>query len=679
VNLDNISEEYKKNSPEDLRKERDMSWYIEEYIDNPIIGRNAHQRLADMFDYYGKEEKDDRVVYKLASEDPLFDGENKFFGNEVHKSINEFVNKIKAGGKHMGPEKRIKLLLGPVGSGKSHFDSQVRKYFEDYTRREEGRMYTFKWIDLCDVIESQDIDDNEIVSPMNQDPIVLIPQEQRDDIIKKANDNLNKDYRIRNRQNLDPESQFYMDELMAHYDDDIKKVLDNHVRIIRLVANENSRRCIETFEPKDKKNQDETELTGDVDFSKIGVYGENDPRAFDYSGALCNANRGIFSGEELLKLQQEFLYDFLHASQEQTIKPKNNPRIDIDQVIVGRTNMPEYSEKRNNQKMEAFNDRTKRIDFPYILNYKEEKQIYEKKIENSDIIDFSIEPHTLEMAALFAVLSRIEEPEETSILTKALAYAGENPEDIDIEKISKEGDEDSEYDKEGLSGISPRFISDEIMETIIQLMNNDVDFISNITLLDNIEDGLRGHASIEEENIEDYKTYLEMVQERYKELAIEDVRRAIAYNREEIKRLGEKYMENVMAYISNETVEDEITKEEREPDESFMRDVEEQLNIPKDRKDAFRNEISNWVTKRARDEKSFEPKENDKLSQALERKLWEDKKHNVNFSSLVNTESGDNERIKRLKEMGYSEDGAKQVLEFAGAEVAKGEMGDNDG
>ena len=191
---------------------------------------------------------------------------------------------------------------------------------------------------------------------------MLLPDEQRESVLEDINGRHDAPYTVRNEQSLDPASEFYMDRLLAHYDDDLKAVLDNHVEVVRLVASENKRQCIETFEPKDKKNQDETELTGDVNYSKIAVYGESDPRAFDYSGAFCNANRGVFSGEELLKLQREFLYDFLHATQEQTIKPKNNPRIDIDQVIVGRTNMPEYRDKKGDEKMEAFNDRTKRIE-----------------------------------------------------------------------------------------------------------------------------------------------------------------------------------------------------------------------------------------------------------------------------------------------------------------------------
>jgi len=678
--LDRLSEQYEASVPSDLRDSRSFEWYLETLYDDPKVARNAHQRLADMFDHYGTTTENGVVEYELASEDPLGEGANTFFGREVHESIHEFVNKVKSGARGLGPEKRIILLLGPVGSGKSDVDRQVRRYYEDYTAQDEGRLYTFRWTDLCSVVDDQDPNDDTVVSPMHQDPLVLLPEKQRQQVIDDLNEELDAPYSLRNEQALDPESEFYMDELLAHYDDDLQAVLQNHVEVTRLVASENRRDCIETFEPKDKKNQDETELTGDVNYSKLAVYGESDPRAFDYAGAFCNANRGIFSGEELLKLQREFLYDFLHATQEQTIKPKNNPRIDIDQVIVGRTNMPEYRDKRADEKMEAFNDRTKRVDFPYVLEYEQEAKIYDKLLANADVPDVHVEPHTLDMAGLFGVLTRVREPDTDNIglLEKAKAYNGEldDVEDVDPEKLREEAEEAG--DREGMAGVSPRFVGDEIAAAIMESMDRERGFLSPLTVFNRLEDNLPQHGSIPEEKVEGYQRHLELVREEYKERAIEDVRHALAYDLDEIQRQGEKYMDHVMAYIDDDTVADELTGREQEPDETFLRAVEEQLGVPRDRKDDFRQEVSNWVSRRAREGEPFDPQDNDRLRRALERKLWEDKKHNINFSALVSNadvdEEQDNEWVAALVDRGYSEDGAREVLEFAGAEVAKAEL-----
>ena len=680
--LESLSREYRESVPEDLREAKSFEWYLDAVYEDPRIARNAHQRVADMFDHYGTDYDEDAgvVEYRMASEDPLHDGENTFYGREVHESIHEFVNKVKSGARGLGPQKRIKLLLGPVGSGKSHFDWMVRRYFEDYTTTDAGRMYTFRWTDLGDVIRDQDPEDDTVVSPMNQDPLVLLPQPQRNGVIERLNERLDAPYTIRNDQALDPASEFYLDSLLAHYDDNLQAVLENHVEVIRLVASENKRQCVETFEPKDKKNQDETELTGDVNYSKLAVYGESDPRAFDYAGAFCNANRGLFSGEELLKLQREFLYDFLHASQEQTIKPKNNPRIDIDQVIVGRTNMPEYREKKGDEKMEAFNDRTKRIDFPYVLEYDEEAEIYRKMLRNADVPDMHIEPHAMEMAGLFGVLTRVTEPDgSVSLVQKAKAYNGEIDEsdDIDARKLRENGEESADIG-EGMDGVSARFIGDEIAEAIMDSTHRDRSYLSPLSVFSHFEANLENHGSIPEDNLDRYYRYLELVREEYKERAIEDVRHALAYDLEEIQRQGEKYMDHVMAYIDDDTIEDELTGRKQEPDETFLRSVEEKLEIPEDRKDDFRQEVSNWVSRRARDGTSFDPQDNDRLRRALERKLWEDKKHNINFSALVSAnELDDDERsawIDALVNQGYSPEGAREVLEFAGAEVAKSEL-----
>lgn len=688
--LSRLSQNHKEDMPEDLREKKSFRWYLDEVVENPEISRNAHQRLADMFDFYGSEYNEDWEIieYKLASEDPIHNGENEFYGREVHESIHEFVNKIKSGARGLGPERRIKLLLGPVGSGKSAFDKLVRKYFEDYTLRDDGRMYTFRWVDLCSVIDDQDPSDNTVVSPMQQDPLVLLPQDQRVGVVEDMNENLRKPYTIENDQDLDPESEFYMDRLMDHYDEDLEKVLENHVDVIRLVADENKRQAIETFEPKDKKNQDETELTGDVNYSKLAVYGESDPRAFDYGGAFCNANRGLFSGEELFKLQREFLYDFLHATQEQTIKPKNNPRIDIDQVIVGRTNLPEYLDKKEDDKMEAFMDRTERIDFPYILSFEDEARIHRKHIDNADIPEVYIEPHTLDMTALFTVLTRMEEPSEQNItaLQKALSYNGTGDDDIDVEKLRDEANQQGEL-SEGLFGVSSRVTSDEvaaaIMDETLSSMEADSANLFPLTVFDYLEENLESRGSVDTEKLDEYMEYLNIVREEYESRAIDDVREALAYDPEEIQSQGEKYLDHVMAYIDDDTVEDEVTGQPREPDEQFLRSVEEKLDIPEDRKDDFRQEVSNWVSRRAREGEPFEPTDNERLQRALEQKIWEGKKHNINFSALISSgdieeEEDANQWIETLvNEKGYSRHGAKRVLEFAGATIAREEM-DNE-
>ncbi len=690
-----INEDYQQNIPGDMNEEKDFEWYLNEAIEDPYISRSAYQRVSDMFEFYGKDEEviTGRDIYKMVSEDPLDDGENVFYGNEFHDFVNKYVDILKNGAQDMELKKKLILLAGPVGAAKSHFDRRVREYFEDYTRREDGRMYTFKWTNLTELNTKhnkiQDPREDEVKSPMNQDPLALLPKgDLKKEILYQMNENLDESYSIRMDQNLDPVSAFYMEKFLEKYDDDLESVLNNHIEVERLVADENRKEAIATFVPQDPKNQDESELTGEFMVSKKEFYGPGDPRAFSYSGAFCNANRGIFSGEELLKLQTEFLYDFLHATEERWIQPRgNNPKVDIDSVIVGRTNMPELKEKADDEKMEAFNSRTLRIDVPYILEYEEEAKIYERSLKNSDN-DTHIEPHTFELAGLFAVMSRLEEPdfpEDSSLselnidmLDKAKLYNGDELDvsnKYDIDKIKDESDEMADL-IEGMEGISPRFINEAINYAIMENNRKGKDFVSPLNVFRTIENEMPKKGTIKDRDIEHYLDNLEAVKDEYTQRAENDVRRAIAYDEDEITEMGEKYLEEVTAYIDDTTLEDQFTGQKREPDESFMRDVEKKVGVNKDMKDSFRREISNWLARRAHKGEPLDPTENERLRNAIEMKAWDDKKDNINFKSMVkksDDELEEPEWIENLKKIGYSEGGAREVLNFAGAKIAKEE------
>ena len=192
----------------------------------------------------------------------------------------------------------------------------------------------------------------------------------------------------------------------------------------RLILSEQDRIGIGTFQPKDEKNQDATELTGDINYRKIAEYGtESDPRAFNFDGEFNIANRGIIEFIEVLKLDVAFLYDLLGASQEHKIKPKKFAQTDIDEVIIGHTNEPEYKKLQSNEFMEALRDRTVKIDVPYVTRLADEIRIYEKDYNGRKVRGKRLAPHTLEVAAMWAVLTRLEEPKNAGLDPDAEAQA----------------------------------------------------------------------------------------------------------------------------------------------------------------------------------------------------------------------------------------------------------------
>jgi len=209
---------------------------------------------------------------------------------------------------------------------------------------------------------------------------------------------------------LDPFCRKVQGDLMKHYAGDWRRVMD-HIKVRKIVLSEKDRIGIGTFQPIDEKHQDTTELTGDINYRKIAMFGsDSDPRAFNFDGQLNIANRGICEFIEVLKLEVEFLYDLLGATQEHLIKPKKSAQNHIDEVIIGHTNEPEYRRLQNNEMMEAFRDRTIKIDIPYNIRLEHEIKIYAKDFGPARIKGIHVAPHTLEVAAMWAVLTRLAEP-----------------------------------------------------------------------------------------------------------------------------------------------------------------------------------------------------------------------------------------------------------------------------
>jgi len=673
-----IARELKESQVPDKYRPISFEEYLKMVFEDPRLVRNAYQRLYDMILSHGThivKVHDKEVIRYNFFDDPFSNGEDAIYG--IDEALKNLVDTLCAAAKGLGPDRRIILLHGPVATSKSTIGRLFRRGLEEYSKTDEGRLYTFEW----DVSDFDDEPTDVVPCPIFEEPLRLIPIEQRQKIVTELNrifkEKYHGEYELRVEGDLCPKCRFYFNRFMRLYEDDLEKVL-KHVTVRRLILSEKDRRGIATFEPKDKKNQDEEELTGGLNWRLVQIYGsDSDPRAFNYDGELCIANRGIFDGEELLKLQEEFLYDFLHATQEHVIKPKKNPRIDIDTVILGRTNSPEYKRVKSNEKMEAFNDRTRTIDIPYVLRKSDEEKIYRKFFGTNRVWGKHIAPHTLEMAALWAVLTRLEEPSaDISILQKAKIYDGESIPNrtVDVKKLLDEA-----KGKEGFSGVSPRYVIDMISKALV----NDVEgCINPYRVLAMLEDNLPHHPGVDENRIEEYREYIELVKEELSAICQEEVRRVISHDPDELRQVGQKYLDHVMAYLNDEKVEDPYTGEEMEPDEEFMRSIEKQIGITEAQKDDFRQEISNWISERARKGEPFSPEHNDRLRRALEKKLWEDKKHNINFTAMVSDKTTDPEHkrrkaewIERLKkEYGYCDICAENVIDYAGAEVAREEL-----
>src|SRR5215468_8630653 len=355
---------------QELNWEGSFEDYLKLLQDNPRVTRNAFQRIYDMIQSYGREEY---TEYKKKISRYRFFRDEKHAGRDavygIDQSLNHLVDIFKSASRNYGTERRVILLHGPVGSAKSTIVRLLKKGLEEYSRTPQGAMYTFAWTNIANDAEKEvfAVVNDELPCPMREDPLHLIPSEQRNKLIEQVMQNSSDPaFRIQVEGDLCPACRQMYRELTRRYKGDWFKVMD-HVKVRRLVLSEKDRNGIGTFQPKDEKNQDSTELTGDINYRKIAIYGSDaDARAFNFDGEFNVANRGIIEFIEVLKLEVAFLYDLLGASQEHKIKPKKFPQTDIDEVIIGHTNEPEYRKLQNNEFMEALRDRTVKIDIPYI-------------------------------------------------------------------------------------------------------------------------------------------------------------------------------------------------------------------------------------------------------------------------------------------------------------------------
>ncbi len=650
--------------------------YLDIVRTDPKVTRTAYQRVYDMILSHGTEEtivnKEKFTRFKFF-DDPANGGQDAIFGLE--KTIMSLVNVLKSAAARYGTERRVLLLHGPVGSSKSTIARILKKGLEAYSKTDNGALYTYSWRE-----EGLDGADAFTDCPMHEEPLHLIPLEHREAFLADINvGDQDQSFHVNIEGDLCPFCRQMYNERMDRYAGEWSRALED-IRVRRLVLSEQDRIGIGTFQPKDEKNQDATELTGDINYRKIAEYGtESDPRAFNFDGEFNIANRGIIEFIEVLKLDVAFLYDLLGASQEHKIKPKKFAQTDIDEVILGHTNEPEYKKLQSNEFMEALRDRTVKIDVPYVTRLSDEVQIYEKDYNSKKVRGKRIAPHTLEVAAMWAVLTRLEEPKNAglTLLQKLKLYNGRTLPGFTEDNI-KELREEAE--REGMHGISPRYVQDKISNALVGYP--DARSVNPFMVLNELEAGLKHHSLINNDDIrKHYKHLLSVVKEEYEDIVKNEVQRAIAADEDALTRLCGNYIDNVKAYTQRERVKNKYTGQTEEPDERLMRSIEEKIDIPESRKDDFRREIMNYIGALALDGKKFDYRTNERLQKALELKLFQDQKDTIKLTSLVSSvvDKDTQEKIdivkgRLIRNYGYDEDSATDVLNYVASIFARGDV-----
>ena len=664
---------------QDLDQFRKKNWEgtFEAYLDlvrgQPEVTRNAFERVYDMVMSAGTEIREEfrekRVHYRFF-DDPEDDGRDAVFG--LDDTLTALVNAFKSAAKGYGIEKRVLLLHGPVGSSKSTIARLIKKGLERYSTHDDGALFSLGWVDIEN---SQNVH----WCPMHEEPLHLIPERFRGEVTASLNSGREPgSYQVKIVGELCPFCRYVYSDRLKRYGGDWTRVVQD-VRVKRLLLSEKDRIGIGTFQPKDEKNQDSTELTGDINYRKIAEYGsDSDPRAFNFDGEFNIANRGVVEFVEVLKLDVAFLYDLLGASQEHKVKPKKFAQTDIDEVIIGHTNEPEYRRLQNNEFMEALRDRTVKIDVPYVTKLSDEIKIYEKDYNPKKVHGKHIAPHTIEVAAMWAILTRLEEPKNAglSLLQKMKLYNGKSLPGFTEDNIKELREQAL---TEGMHGISPRYVQDKISNALVA--HAGATSINPFMVMNELESGLKHHSLItSEETKQRYRELLGVVKVEYENIVKNEVQRAIAADDDALKRLCANYIDNVKAYTQREKVKNKFTGQYEEPDERLMRSIEEKIDIPESRKDDFRREIMNYIGALSIDGRTFDYKTNERLYKALELKLFEDQKDTIKLTTLVsNVVDADTQakidvvKSRLIRDYGYDEESATDVLNYVASIFARGD------
>lgn len=608
--------------------------YLELVKKNPDIAKLSHKRLYDIIKSMGVETLKGEENHKIKR---IYGNEvirkygffkDDFFG--IDKVLMKLVNYFHSAAMKGEEARQVLYLVGPVGAGKSSLVESLKKALES-----------------CESIYSI------AGCPMHEEPLHLIPKHLRPKFEELLGVKIEGD--------LCPVCRYrLMNEYKGKYED---------MPVTKKSFSIRSRKGIGVVPPVDPNNQDTSILTGSIDISKMDMYPEDDPRIFSLNGAFNVGNRGMVEFIEVFKNDVEYLHTIITATQEKSIpSPGKGSMIYFDGVIVAHSNEAEWNKFKADHTNEAILDRIVKIEVPYCLELDEEKKIYEKILKKSSF-DAHIAPHTIDIAAMFAILSRLMPSNKVDPITKLKIYNGEeivekgSTKRIDISELREEA---GSY--EGMKGISTRFIIKAIDNA---LSNSEYNCINPLSIMESII------KSVKELDIgaDDKKRYLGFIQDtirkEYNKILEKEITKAFIHSfREQAESLFNNYIDNAEAFVNKSKIKDTSTGEELNPDEEFMRSIEEQIGVSESSSKGFRADVTSYMFYLVRnggmiDYTSYEP-----LKEAIEKKLMasvKDLSRIITKSRVRDKEQTEkyNAMVEEMQKNGYCLHCCDVILKYA--------------
>jgi serine protein kinase len=608
--------------------------YLEMVKADPTFTKLSHARIYDLIIASGTrniQDADDPRTKRLYKDEPV--KVYNFFADEffgIERTIAQLVRYFHSASLKGEESRQVLYLMGPVGSGKSSLVERVQRGLEQAS--------TVYAIEGC---------------PMHEEPLHLIPRHLRREFEKMLGVHIEGD--------LCPVCRYRLkEEFGQRYEE---------VPIETRSFSKRNRIGIGVVPPVDPNNQDTSVLIGSEDISKLDQYSEGDPRVLELNGALNVGNRGLVEFIEVFKNETEYLHAGITATQEKVIPaPGRHGMVYVDTCILAHSNEAEWQKFKADHTNEAILDRIVVVKVPYNLRLSEEVKIYQKIIRNSDF-RAHVAPHTLELASMFAILSRLEPTSKCDLMTKLRLYNGEEvvekgrTKKIDVAELKEDAK------REGMSGISTRFI----MKALDNALSDNVS--GNCINPINVREALIGMVKEGDLPDDSRKQYLEFLQDtlhkEYLELLEKEITRAFVYSyQEQAEALFQNYLDHAEAYVNKTKVRDRNTKEELPPDEGFLKSIEEQIAIIGSTADGFRQEVIAylWSTSRRGEKvsyRSYEP-----LKEAIEKKLMTSVRDISRIITKARTRDEEQAEkygamVRNLLENGYCESCVDVVLKYA--------------
>jgi serine protein kinase len=556
----------------------------------------------------------------------------EFYGME--DAIAQIVAFFKHAAQGLEERKQILYLLGPVGGGKSSIAERLKQLME------KEPVYALKG------------------SPVNESPLGLFAPEQYGDVLES-------EYKIPRR---------YLTGIMSPWA--IKRLREfggdiSQFRVVRIQPSVLKQVAIAKTEPGDENNQDISTLVGKVDIRKLDRYSQDDPDAYSYSGGLCLANQGLLEFVEMFKAPIKMLHPLLTATQEGNFKGTEGfSAIPFNGVILAHSNESEWQSFRNNRTNEAFLDRIYIVKVPYCLQVSEEVKIYEKLLRHSALSNAPCAPGTLPMMAQFSVLSRLKEPENSSIYSKMRVYDGESLKDTDPKAKSYQEYRDYAGADEGMQGMSTRFAF-KVLSAVFNYDQTEV-AANPVHLMYVLEQRLAREDFPDEQK----RKYLEFIKgwlsPRYAEFIGKEIQTAYLESYSEYgQNIFDRYVTYADCWLQDEEYRDPDTGEifDRAALNAELEKIEKAAGIanPKD----FRNEVVNFVLRARANNAGKNPAWNsyEKLREVIEKKMFsstEDLLPVISFNAKASAEDQKKHQsfVDRMVAKGYTEKQVRLLSEW---------------